>query len=430
MNIVVFLGPSLPVADARAILDAQYLPPAKMGDVYAVVEREQPDAIGIVDGYFDSVPSVWHKEILVALSRGVRVVGASSMGALRAAELSIYGMEGVGWVFDAYRSGVLEDDDEVAIAHASADKAYRNLSEAMVNLRVGLTRACERGVIRADTRDTLVALGKACFYPERSWGRLLRDGANSGLDAEELSRLDAFVKTERPDIKREDARLLLERLARQSPGAAFEPAPELPPTIFWDKLAGNERTEGSVSVAVRGEDLRRFVKATDREAIDLMRDSLLVHLAYKESEALAIDITQEQFDATVRDFRLRHDLDTAADMRSWLERAGISAAQFKALMYVEARIGALLAVYRTEVDRHLLDALALSGGLGDTLEALAKARGAADTEGVSHEQLEAFYRSRVRQFAGSLNRHARELGFSSSGELLDQIRKIYEPSMD
>src|SRR5690606_31846846 len=100
MTVVVFLGPTLPVDAARAELDAIYLPPAGQGDVYRVA-REQPFAIGIVDGVFESVPAVWHKEILWALARGIHVVGGGSMGALRAAELARFGMQGVGRIFEA-----------------------------------------------------------------------------------------------------------------------------------------------------------------------------------------------------------------------------------------------------------------------------------------------------------------------------------------
>ena len=62
-----------------------------------------PGAIGVIDGYFDGVPSVWHKEILWALSQGIRVFGGASMGALRAAELDGFGMTGVS---DASTSGI------------------------------------------------------------------------------------------------------------------------------------------------------------------------------------------------------------------------------------------------------------------------------------------------------------------------------------
>ena len=36
--IYVFLGPTLPIPEARKILDAQYLPPASMGDVTRLVD--------------------------------------------------------------------------------------------------------------------------------------------------------------------------------------------------------------------------------------------------------------------------------------------------------------------------------------------------------------------------------------------------------
>src|SRR5215471_4162149 len=139
MNIAIFLGPTLPVATARGILEATYLPPVAMGDVTALLlQPEPPRAIGIIDGVFERVPAVWHKEVLFALSRGVRVFGSSSMGALRAAELHTFGMEGIGRIFAAYRDGVLEDDDEVAVIHGAAEFGYPQLSEAMVNIREGL----------------------------------------------------------------------------------------------------------------------------------------------------------------------------------------------------------------------------------------------------------------------------------------------------
>ena len=78
----------------------------------------------IVDGYFDTVPSVWHKEILVAMQRGVHVFGASSMGALRAAELHPFGMVGIGQVYEWYRDGTIDADDEVAVAHGPAEFAF------------------------------------------------------------------------------------------------------------------------------------------------------------------------------------------------------------------------------------------------------------------------------------------------------------------
>src|SRR5262245_31018092 len=136
MTTCVFTGPTLPVSDARSMLDAVYLPPVQQGDVYRAVAQHRPRALGIIDGYFQHVPSVWHKEILWAMAEGIHVFGSASMGALRAAELAAFGMRGIGRIFAAYRTGVFEpyreggfeDEDEVAIVHGPADGGYASLS--------------------------------------------------------------------------------------------------------------------------------------------------------------------------------------------------------------------------------------------------------------------------------------------------------------
>ena len=84
---VVFLGPSLSADKARAIHpDVVILPPAAMGDVMGILTTMRPHAIGIVDGSFRHTMAVFHKEILYAMEQGTWLLGASSMGALRAAE--------------------------------------------------------------------------------------------------------------------------------------------------------------------------------------------------------------------------------------------------------------------------------------------------------------------------------------------------------
>src|SRR5262249_55431963 len=155
---------------------------------------------------------------------------------------------------------------------------------AMVNLRVGLQRACERGLIDEAMRDTMVALAKKCFYPERSWDRLLQDAAEHGIPADALDRLRTFVDADRPDVKREDACALLARRPPLPPGGApggGRPGggAALPATIFWDKLTRSERRLAMTSSdGVRGADLCRFAKATDRDLAGLLREGLLLHL--------------------------------------------------------------------------------------------------------------------------------------------------------
>src|SRR5215813_12803310 len=148
MSVYVFVGPTLPPAEVATALDAVCLPPVAQGDVYRVVGA-RPRAIGIIDGYFDGMPAVWHKEILWAMHEGVHVFGSASMGALRAAELHEFGMRGIGDIFAAFRDGRLEDDDEVAVLHGPAEAGFRPSTEAMVNVRATLDAAEAAGVLDA-----------------------------------------------------------------------------------------------------------------------------------------------------------------------------------------------------------------------------------------------------------------------------------------
>jgi hypothetical protein len=240
MKPFVFLGPTMPLDEARKLCAAHYLPPVRMGDVHALMEK-RPSTIAIIDGTFQNAPAVWHKEILFALANGVRVVGSSSMGALRASELGAFGMEGVGAIYEAFRDGVYEDDDEVAVAHAAAEHGYRPLSEAMVNIRYALAEAHRRGIIARPTRELLLDHAKGLFYPLRAWPTLLQFGRGARLPIAELAALETYVRGEKPNAKRNDAILLLRGLASGLEGPAGPPSFTFEATWFWNKLLETEK---------------------------------------------------------------------------------------------------------------------------------------------------------------------------------------------
>jgi hypothetical protein len=208
MTVIVFTGPTLPPLEAEALFEARYLPPVSEGDVYRAVQ-DGARAIGIIDGYFENVPSVWHKEILYAMSRGIAVFGSASMGALRAAELAQFGMVGVGAIFESYHDGTLEDDDEVAVIHGPAELGYPMLSEAMVNIRRALSDAEAEGVIAAATSRDLEQIAKRLPYRERSYHAIYRHAAEAGLPAGEMARFQTWLPAGRVDQKREDACAML-----------------------------------------------------------------------------------------------------------------------------------------------------------------------------------------------------------------------------
>ncbi len=210
MTAYIFTGPTLSSADALKVLNATYLPPVQQGDVYRVALR-QPRAIGIIDGYFEGVPAVRHKEILWAMTQGIQVFGSASMGALRAAELQQFGMKGIGKIFTAYQTGEYADDDEVAVVHGQRNAGYAVVTEAMANIRATLAHAEAKHIISTETRQALVKIGKALFYKQRDphYRQLLRIAAEQGLPDNELQLLSGRLGAHRVDQKRDDAFAML-----------------------------------------------------------------------------------------------------------------------------------------------------------------------------------------------------------------------------
>ncbi len=241
MTAVIFAGPSLP-PDAGLPPGVRRLPPAGLGDVYRAATTEPcPRAIGLIDGYFEAVPAPRHKEILWALSQGIHVLGAASLGALRAAELAAYGMEPVGPIARAYIEGAFLGqpfgaDDEVALLHGPAEIGYPALGEALVNMRATLAAAGERGVIAASTGKALVALAARRFFKQRDYPTLLADARAAGLPPDELDRLAGWLPKGRVDQKQADARELLARLAALQDAPPHVPCFSFEQTEDWLEL--------------------------------------------------------------------------------------------------------------------------------------------------------------------------------------------------
>jgi hypothetical protein len=211
MNAIIFAGPSLPPRlrpdDARF----DWRPPVRQGELYRAA-LAHPTVIGVIDGYFEVVPTVWHKEILWAMAQGIHVFGAASIGALRAAELDTFGMRGVGAIYEAYRDGVLEDDEEVAVLHGPEELGYPPLTEAMVNIRATLAEAVRCDVIRPELTERFIAVAKVLFYKERSYEKMLRSAAEAGLSTAPLRDLAAWLLEGRVDLKRRDAEAMLDTI--------------------------------------------------------------------------------------------------------------------------------------------------------------------------------------------------------------------------
>jgi hypothetical protein len=211
MTAIVFVGPSLGRVSFKLPPGVVLAPPAACGDVARAVQ-DGASAIGLIDGLFETTAAPWPQEMLFALSRGVPVMGAASMGALRAVECEAFGMIGVGRVFRAYRAGRIRADDEVAVLHGPREAGYVPVSEALVNVRATLARAERMGVLGQRQHALVLAAAQDLYWKDRNWDLILKRSVRAGLAVRVAHRLGAWVEDHAVDVKRLDARLLLRRM--------------------------------------------------------------------------------------------------------------------------------------------------------------------------------------------------------------------------
>jgi hypothetical protein len=448
MSLYVFTGPTLDAETARRELSAVYLPPAAQGDVYRAA-LERPTAIGIIDGYFERIPSVSHKEVLWAMSHGVHVFGASSMGALRAAELAPFGMEGVGAVFEAFQRGELEDDDEVAVAHAAAEDGFRPLSEAMVNIRATLRAAEDAGVIGPEVGAEAEGIAKGLFYADRCYPILLARLGHAGLDAHRIGALRDFLREGRVNQKRDDALALLRTMRRRFAE---------PPEPKWVRYHF-ERTDGWEYI--RRNAGRRVLEAGAGGELDLpgpLREELALAGGLAPAlrgalvRALAIEAAERENrlvrGAALQDaadgFRRDRGLHQPTDFQRWVEEQQIG--DVERFLQTESSVRWAEAVFGEGAERHLADHLRSTGEYGALLaRARDKARvlagnppdAAAGDDVTSTEPLRWYFEHRLRRAVpADLPGYACEAGFSSEDALrtailreLRYVRTSGEPSM-
>ena len=291
-DVVVFLGPSLPPAEARraapapAAASSRRPAPATSSPCC----RRRPLAIALVDGLFEAVPSVWHHELLAAQAAGVQVFGGASMGALRAAELGPWGVVGVGRdlrVVPRRRGGGRRRGGaaprrrgaRVAAAHRAAGRRARR----------GRGPRWRRAAARR-------ARGARCWPPRpasstrtRTWParRSRRPGSAPSASRPALRRSCRPA----PSQKAEDARATILAAARLRAGPrrrlpaaaararAAPPLPRPPPPARLGPLhpAGRRRWARPAAACARRRVLRRLAARPDagRLAADGLRRALL-----------------------------------------------------------------------------------------------------------------------------------------------------------
>lgn len=227
---VVTAGPTIGPAEIRRLLPgAQVVPPIAFGHA-AGYRLRVGDTLLIIDGLFLQQPAVRHKELLALLDQGVVVAGCSSMGALRAAELAPFGMRGYGDIYQAYRDGRLQADDEVAVVHGEAKDGYPVIVDALVNLRATVTAAAAAGLLPRQLAEDIIAAAGSLPFTHRSWQQIL---PLAGTPPARATVLAGQLRRARVDAKHRDAVTALTALARPEPAVDPLPARVRPPATLW-----------------------------------------------------------------------------------------------------------------------------------------------------------------------------------------------------
>lgn len=438
MKAFVFLGPSLVLAEAKTHCQAEFLPPVALGDITCLLQY-RPKVIAIIDGYFDSVPSVWHKEILLALSQGTHVVGGASMGALRAAEMHPFGMEGVGEIFEWYRDGVIEADDEVAVVHTTDDFEYKPFSEPMVNIRKTLALATSDGVIDQTTHDRLIEIARQTFYKERSYRKLLADGRAAGLRLEIIAALESYLPEHKIDLKRLDAIKVLQRAEelRQSvekPTVNFQ----VSQTVYVSELLDKHQTvdrhdEHSVDIL----DLTNHARI-DWEDFEAFRERTFANLVLLEYAARnGIALSQGEIEYGKQNF-LDHLGISEEAVEDWSARNHIPPYQFEQFMLDWLLLRKVREMARSVDNRTLLWQARLDNRFEHLLEqvkeeqtAAFRADGQLDQESLTKEVLWEYFRTIKKLDPGvDVMDAAEELGFKQKSEFILSLLKSYLAQQD
>ena len=339
MNITVFLGPSMPRDEANNILpDAVFRPPAAQGDLMSCLRLDRPQVVALIDGTFHQNLSVWHTELCFLLSRGVAVYGSSSMGAIRAVETEPFGTIGVGRVFEWYRDGLITADDEVALLHGPAEFEFRALSVPLVNIRASLDQAFGRGWIDTKVRERVIEIAQAIHYPDRQIDSILHQCRHS-FASEAFKGIQRALTEGYIDIKRDDARELLQMLRRQIDDGARLPSSssfEFNSSGGFDGLYNIERKVRHAGVDIPLQSVAEHFALHSPDFDELRAASLHRSVCLFFATLVEVKITDAEIEMERGRFLRDRSLGNDAALAAWLSANDLSHIDFEDFIREEA----------------------------------------------------------------------------------------------
>lgn len=326
MTILVYVGPTLDLPTARAILPgAIFLPPAKHADLVSHIYQYSPTHILLVDGVFSQDLPPWHKEFAMAALKGINIYGSSSMGALRASELADCGvMIGAGEIFRWYHEGVIDADDEVAISyHLNPRGEYICDTCPLVNIRAGLLLQLEYGMMNAKEVQDAFEIQRSIHYTHRT-----------------VFPEYAF------DQKRADAILLLTNFMDLKPETEVRPTLEFVTPLFKGMLERERRVIFN-GTPVTLQNIDSYISLHSHHHHQIRWDAQNRALALVLCDIMEVIVTDEEIETEWTTFGVRYHLPDWESLIKWLDANAMSKEDFHVLTIQNARIRKLQGAHVT-----------------------------------------------------------------------------------
>jgi hypothetical protein len=332
-KILVYLGPSLSLKRAREILPgAIYRPPARQGDLVTDLIRYQPQRIILIDGVFRENLSVWHKEIVYAVQFPSlkAIYGASSMGALRAAECDHIGMIGIGQIYQWYRDSVTEDDSEVALNYTSRETpegtVYSPLTVPLVDIRAGVEHFKHEYPDKADRADSFFEAMQKVHYADRTQ-KACEQCWSGGTDG-------PFPRSPQKEIDAVHA--LNDFRSYRSCGLTVPEPKHL--SMFFQALFERDRRVEIADQQIAQQHLEAYQTLHNPEWERVCWDSSNQELALLLCDFLAVTLTIDEINREAQRYQQKCGIETTADFERLLANNGWSRFEFDRLMIQNARI--------------------------------------------------------------------------------------------
>jgi len=328
-KIICYLGPSLPLYRAVEICPGIiYRPPAKQGDIVSDAVEVQPDRIILIDGEFLQSLSVWHKEIVFALSKEIKVYGASSMGALRSADLWRQGMIGAGKIYEWYRSGLTEDDSEVALLYTCDPKGvYRSLTVPLINARATIWFYAEVLAISIDHQEALIKAARSIHFALRDQDKLAKV-----WEPIVGQRIAEFLINNLIDQKRADAEWLLLNYESLKPDpGSHAPTEKSLSKFFWAQY-DRDRKVSIGGTRVEQQHIEGYIALNAIDHAQIFWDAKCFHLTHMLAEMLGVQVTEQDVSDEQYRFVTRHGLTAQGQLDNWIRENNLTVGEFLVLV--------------------------------------------------------------------------------------------------